>query len=546
MALFALRLPGQTALEFFTNRANELLQPEFGFGVANIPVYSSTNPAIAYSASLHYLLQSAANAYDATTPAANSPSVFRPLFSWSSNALFIVGYTNVTTDFYEQTGRGFKTTTDPTISSNDNIWGIPWVVGMKNNPPAFNEYCYSTAVLAERELLFVRTVINGQPQTNLPPRYTNQLFFLSISNVFGLEAWNFVRSSFPDGVTIVASNQVSITLTNNYNWGTNYVFDCTTNWIVDSWPGWTGSTGDGSFLVPLFTNVISLPVSYWSDSTGQFVSVSSMINAFNNFLPSDLTQKGWPEHDWMLNITNNLMYALIDNRTGQVLDFVNLGGFGSSIPITQALADQQNPLSETNFGYLWATNGATDEPNSPMSTGILDQIAVGEGNRAFAAALNGLTSGLLDQIFSDPYVVISQIVRNYTWQAVNPLVHYTLQDLAPINDGEINFGNLVLSLDSQVSNSICSLGRVNVDYNSGTVENLEFGLTAGMVQLNFFGLNDLPYTIWVSTDLLDWSQLGIASQICPEPCTLPYPRPFQFNDPATTNYAARFYQIRLP
>ena len=57
----ALRVQAQTPLGFFTNEANALLQAEFGFGVTNIPVYSTTNPAIGYSSSFHYALQSAAN-----------------------------------------------------------------------------------------------------------------------------------------------------------------------------------------------------------------------------------------------------------------------------------------------------------------------------------------------------------------------------------------------------------------------------------------------------------------------------------------------------
>jgi len=173
----ALRAPAQTPLEFFTNQANTALQAEFGFGVTNIPVYSTTNPAIAYSASVHYLLQSAANAYDATTPATNLPSVFRPVFSWQANTLFIVGYTCVTTDFCAQIGRGFKVSIDPTITSNDNVWGIPWVVGAKGKIPAFNEYCYSSEVFVQRQLQFVRDPDPAKPGkyiTNRPPHYTNQ------------------------------------------------------------------------------------------------------------------------------------------------------------------------------------------------------------------------------------------------------------------------------------------------------------------------------------------------------------------------------------
>jgi hypothetical protein len=219
-----LRVPAQTSLEFFSNQANVLLQAEFGFGVTNIPVYSATNPAISYSASIHYQLQSAANAYDATTPATNLPSVFRPLFSWQTNTLFIVGYSCVMTDFYAQIGRGFKNLSDPTICSNDNVWGIPWVVGAKGQIPAFNEYCYSSAVTFVRRLGFVRRMFpNGQYATNSPPQYTNQIYLMAISNIFGAEAWNFYPTTFTNSVTLVLSNQVSITITNNYNFGTNMV-----------------------------------------------------------------------------------------------------------------------------------------------------------------------------------------------------------------------------------------------------------------------------------------------------------------------------------
>ena len=61
--------------------------------------------------------------------------MFRPVFSWQTNTLFITGYTCVTNDFYAQIGPGFKTITDPTISSNDNVWGIPWVIGAKGQTP---------------------------------------------------------------------------------------------------------------------------------------------------------------------------------------------------------------------------------------------------------------------------------------------------------------------------------------------------------------------------------------------------------------------------
>jgi hypothetical protein len=535
----ALRIPAQTPLEFFTNQANVVLQAEFGFGVTNIPVYSATNPAIGYSASVHYLLQSAANAYDATTPGTNLPSVFRPLFSWQSNTLFIVGYTCVTADFYAQTGRGFKALGDPTILSNDNVWGIPWVVGAKGQIPAFNEYCYSSEISFARQLVFVRYPDPGNPGkyiTTRPPEVTNQFYIMSISNIFGAEAWNFYPTTFTNNVTLVISNQVSITITNNYNFGTNMVFNAATNLSIDSWAGWSGRLRTGGFKVPLFTNTTSLPNSYWSESTGQFIGIT------NNILyiaPGDTNQIGWPVHAWMVTITNNLMYALIDNGTGRVLDFVNLGAFGSSLNLNEVLTN----ISQTPD--MWIVTPANDGPGSPMSAGALNQIYMGiEQYPVFANSLLGLPGGYLSTlgIFYDPYTASANFIQSCSWLAGNPMVHYTIEDLTnPAFNQDIANVPLALTytgLASSMSNSVCSLGEVNPDYNSGAVENESFNLSDGLFQITFAGATDLPYEVWASTNILDWSQIGTAAQ--------PSPGVFQFEDPAATNYSARFYQVRLP
>src|SRR5580698_9334258 len=106
VVLLCLLVGGQVhadqALQVFTNQANAGLQAQFGLGVTNIPIYSPTNGSVRYSAAVHYVLQAAANAYDETTAVTDYPSVFRPQFGWQGGNLFIVGYTNVTTDFATQ------------------------------------------------------------------------------------------------------------------------------------------------------------------------------------------------------------------------------------------------------------------------------------------------------------------------------------------------------------------------------------------------------------------------------------------------------------
>jgi hypothetical protein len=331
----------QTALEFFTNRANALLQAQFGFGVTNIPVYSSTNAGAGYTAAIHYVLQAAANDYDATTSSTDFPSVFRPVFAAQSNGLWIAGYTNVTDDFDAQMARGFKQPNDPTIAPDDNVWGVPWVVGAKGNPPNFNEYSYATAFTITRRIEMTRQ------NTNIPPQFTNQSYEMNVSNVFAAEAWNSYPATFTNSVVIIASNYVSILFTNNYNWGTNFTFGTATNWAIPYWRGWTGGRSSSSFMLPLLTTVVPLPDSIWSDSLGQFFDGSNALI----FQPSDLNQRAWPVHDWTLQMTNQLMYALVDTSTGtnRVLDFVNLGGIGSALDVNQIESTPIKPTRSDKF-----------------------------------------------------------------------------------------------------------------------------------------------------------------------------------------------------
>ena len=202
--------PTNGALGFFTNAAESLLRSQnfritnyfpngnvnltnpisyLHFGLTNIPIYNSTNPSIRYTEQIHRMLQLAANIYDATRTdtvvppgALPYPSVFRPLFAVSNynatnHALFIVGYANVTNDAYSRISSMTNTNSltvlklpsATNIAYNDNVWGIPWVIGAVKGLPAFDRFVADTSWIVTRKLLFVRV-----------PYATNRLFGESI------------------------------------------------------------------------------------------------------------------------------------------------------------------------------------------------------------------------------------------------------------------------------------------------------------------------------------------------------------------------------
>jgi len=127
---------------------------------------------------------------------------------------------------------------DPTITTNDNVWGIPWVIGTKDWIPAFNEYSYASEISVSRQIVFNRHPRgNGLYATNLPP-FTNQFYLMFISNAFGAEVWNFNRTTFTNSVTLIFSNLITVAITNDYNFGMVTNFESRTNMQIDSWPGW--------------------------------------------------------------------------------------------------------------------------------------------------------------------------------------------------------------------------------------------------------------------------------------------------------------------
>lgn len=444
------------ALAFFTNAASFILKQQFANDpdrrITNLCVYSSTNRNLVYDPVVHRCLQLAANIYDAVNPGTNRgsgpsdrfmfPTVFRPLFSQrisgSVTNVYIVGFEEVgglnqTNNFsrYWNTN-SMKELVGSTIYATNNVWGIPWIIGAKKGLPNFNELCLSNQLGVSRKITFTKSGHLNHPDG------TNQIMFFSLTNLVGVELWNSYRTNFARPVTIVLANQLRIGLTNEQSVGTTIAgtnvtyFDYLTT-TFSNWPGFDGIAGHtASFKVPFSTNRAVLPgFCQYFERFGTFEGTNSYTESMAEFT------NGFPVHNWVLNITNNLACAILDQKTGRVLDFVNLGNYGISRNISEWL----NSIGDTSSNPF-RTNGATSSPSSPPSEGVLNQIRT---------ALTGLsvqyfrdTPEQQDQInglnswWNDP----SQTTNKAAWyqpsvtmeygvsyQANDPLVHYHYLDL---------------------------------------------------------------------------------------------------------------------
>src|SRR4030095_2340331 len=111
-----------------------------------------------------------------------------PVFEKRGNDIYIV-------DYVEEQG---TTILDPArvwrileiakdrdeLKADDNIYGIPIIIGARKGLPNFNEELLETPVPVTRKLEFGKNSASYRP-----PRETNQMFFLGVSNTFGIEAW---------------------------------------------------------------------------------------------------------------------------------------------------------------------------------------------------------------------------------------------------------------------------------------------------------------------------------------------------------------------
>ncbi len=471
-------------LDFFTNAANRMLAKEgYNLSTANIQLW----PTNFYTPSVHRLLQLAANMYDAssanrtnsTPPATNGfPSVFRPLFFVTpTNTIIIQGYEEVTNTTIAPNGAqiydlgDFNSNAPPKLRSHDMIYGIPLVIGARKGFPNFNELAMETHIQVTRKLEFRRT----NPFTQKFQGETNQMYVVGISNLFGVEAWNSYSNAFPRGLLMTVLADMKATVTNESG---NHVLipPVSTNFGVTNviipagtWAGFRDANqAKVSFRVPLHPSTNSfafLTNSTYSQTQRHFVPLAS---TFENH-----PEARFPVPHWWLKVRTRLRFILVDTTVNpnRIVDYVNLDSPGTPLDLTDILMhDGQcgsptapyNPPNPVPDGALWCTNrGAGVISESAPTYGVRAQIDIclrrfqpqnwpsflqqlppgldrdgaiaffktnllGESDNVYPGPL------FMTNTFYAPFAPTRDIFYYTSWQANDPLVHYTVGDLTDL------------------------------------------------------------------------------------------------------------------
>jgi hypothetical protein len=487
------------------------------FSLTNIQVWPEIVPGVnEYTANVHQLLQLAANMTEPVTtnrPSARFagesverfPLVFRPVFNVDDEGrVSISNFIEVTNDAPTQLARPYRDLNfqahRDALQPDDNVLGIPWVIAAKKGLPNFNEYGVLTTLEMTRKLEINKTA----PNAPMNLWQTNQMVVLSISNMCGLEAWNSYTNDFPRPVRLHAQVQCSMLVTNQLG---RILVNNTFAPVPDNnlLPAneWQGN----QFIVPIQDTAIPLPKSIYDHATSRLIPTTLVPD---NLFPD---RNIFPSPQIGLAMTNRVQFYMIDEQTQRVLDYVNLDNLVTRMDITEELlgaygSGQSSPVA--NFGgsgdsrMFWSTNrlGNANTINAPTE-GVINQIftsldeipvsqqlwnsfrARGTGRdreesidlfRTFLGfppkflsaqqlalgfqRLNDPRKSFVRQVPFTPS--LKKVIYN-TWQANDPLVHYTVEDLTDL-EGRAVRRELVDPPDRALDGRIHNINKVNTRY----------------------------------------------------------------------------------
>jgi hypothetical protein len=471
---------------FFTNVAARLLQSQLGLSLNHIQVY----PTNQYTPSVHRLLQVTANLYDATTNRTVTgypylPSVFRPVFAigppQAGSQVYICGFEEVTNT--DVLSRPVVELTDPNaranLSPHDMVSGIPLVIGVKKGFPNFNAFASYAQVQVARKLQFHRPGASTTANAN----EIDQMFVMGISNVLGVEAWNSYSAPFSRDLQMVAEPDLAVLITNleTGRWlnPTNSRFRPPATAATvgsNTWTGFELAIPQFSFQMPVFTNCVFLTNSTYQAAGDQFVPLTA------TFERNPGTTNFHVPH-WQFTLKVRLRFALVD--TGRIVDYVNLNA-DNQLDITTALtAGGVCGIPYTpdgSNGSMWCTNRMNGAIGDYIPTyGIQNQIEASLGHTApnWNSSLHEFPPGmsvsqavdffkgqfqpgylLSSNTFNAPYQPFRNIYLLTSWQANDPLVHYTFSDLTDL----VHTSFVVDQFSSLSPDPTANLGHVNDRY----------------------------------------------------------------------------------
>jgi hypothetical protein len=442
--------------EFFEKVAGAFLKEELGLDLHHIQVYPSNR----YSPEVHRLLQVTANLYDCTTNRGDNypwfPTCFRPRFSTNQNEVFVSGYVEeIGINFSDRPWHDVQDSNDRPIGADDNVYGIPIIIGAKKGFPNFNEFVVQSAVQFSRKLELRKTVPWDRPTE------TNQMIIIGVSNTVALELWNPWTKTYPRPLTVKIGARITLAFTNENGFG---LTNTGLHGILTNIPA--AQLTNGAFSVPLLATDIAL-------TNSAFRSLPS--EHFDPIIPTTTFERGagFPTNLWGLATKTRAIVLISDGE--HLIDFVALSDLATEMNVSAGLVQM------SNYDFWNVT------PAAGANAGVLNQLHVSLGTlyigdwrnyqltpprdqeQAIQQFLSFFQSGTnTNLVMEAPFVPSRRIFQSTAWEANDPFLHQTSHQLLGrfYPSTTINIPSLVTPLT--ITNG-SSIGRRNRGYSPSIV-----------------------------------------------------------------------------
>ena len=323
--------------------------------------------------------------------------------------------------------------------------------------------------------------------TDNPDHYNfNQMFNLSLSNQFGVECWNSYTNGFEltnDSMVIYVRDSLRhAALSNDESFSADLPVFPMSNSIAflagNVWPGYNlkrdplGSLL--SFQIPLNTNVIVITNSVYRFNVGNTTPEPGFV-AGHPYLTTNLASpyeenvmfnnnQLYPQPHWFLTTSNELQVFMLETSPSgtHVIDYVQLSGPNTTRDLTSeiitnydapviSVPGQRERVVEHELSKRTAHRSSqsdryiTGELYGQRRQRYLDQSSPSllaneiAGFNAFfgytppppyvPGEVQAIATAQMTNAMQTPYTPTATVVQHVSWQANDPLVHYTASDL---------------------------------------------------------------------------------------------------------------------
>ena len=300
-------------------------------------------------------------------------------------------------------------------NEDDCVYGVPFVIGARSGLPNFSAFTMESYAQAVRRL----TVYKNANSTTI--RRIDEELQIGLTNSFKMSVRNHYSQAYPRPLQIYFRNSVTNLLTNSFQVGLVPTTGVYSGFITNISAG--GMTSN-FFFNPVLPGNLALAHSKTND-------VATFVGRTN---------------EWALAVRNRIAFMMTDGD--RINDAVSMVGTNGTFEFGRELVNSDTAIGSTrSVREVWNPRPYRGSPN--VSIGVTNhfQICLLDNDATslttdwqdFSPQVRNRRDGILSfsnnlanptqSVVAAPFVAVRRMRQQLIWEANDPLVHYTADDL---------------------------------------------------------------------------------------------------------------------